>query len=63
MHGGIGGDLKMDLNEIHETYRDLPPDEAFEAFYNADVTYSQLNRVLGEDVVGSYCNWIYRNQK
>ena len=53
----------MDLNEIHETYRDLPPDEAFEVFYNADVTYSQLNRVLGEDVVGSYYNWIYRNQK
>lgn len=53
----------MNLNEIHETYRDLPQLEAFEAFYNADVTYSNLERVLGDNVASSYLNWIYRNQK
>lgn len=53
----------MDLNDIHETYRDLSESEAFEAFYNADVIYGQLKRVLGEDILSSYLNWIYRTQK
>ena len=53
----------MDLNDIHETYRDLPELEAFEAFYNADVTDTQLKRVLGNDVTHNYNNWLYLNQK
>lgn len=53
----------MDLNEIHETYRDLPENDAFEAFYNDDVTESQIIRVLGSETLQSFNNWIYRNKK
>ncbi len=55
----------MDANEIYETYRDLPEDEAFEAFEAADVQCDFIERIkpLGKDVADSYLSWMYRNIK